>query len=96
METIDNDIECTNHDGSEQPIRPGVLRTGTVFQRDQTPPGKTKCGEKVPHTDETVSVDVVVRPGGAVLWSASRSDGQNHATQSDSGGIHVVPSGCLT
>ena len=93
------------YDGRQQPVRASLFGTRVVLQRDQAPPGtetrradprgETGCGEKVSHGHEALSADAVVRPGGAVLRPASRSDGQNHPTQSDSGGVHVVSSGGL-
>lgn len=100
----DYDVRETIHyDRRKRPICASVFGAGTFFQRDETSFGtqtrsiddgrETQCRETVPDTHETVSVNVVVRPGRSLFRFVAGVHGQNHSTQSDRGGVHVV-SGC--
>lgn len=97
--------ETIHYDRRKRPICASLFGAGTFIQCHQTSPGtqtrslddgrETQCRETVPDTHETVPVDVVVRPGCSLFRFVTGVHGQNHSTQSDRGGVHVVSGGRL-
>lgn len=97
--------ETIYYDRRERLVCASVFGARTFLQRHETSFGtqtrnidhgrKAQRRKKVSDAHETVSVNVVVRPGRSLFRFVARGHGQNHSTQSDRGGVHVVSGGGL-